>query len=659
MTSLNAALDNMSTLKLGENLNQEYNWTSTDNKISTDNLRKLIVEFNFQLTRTSNHDQLEIKYKTILKHIFVKDPSPEHIEMIAIVYKLINYTRDIINGKGEYTLTYMLISNLYNFSISEVCPSEHKYRILSMCKECIYSFIYIPKDNNSDNNSNNNSNNKTQPYGSWKDMKYFCNYHIKEQRHPIDIEGLSKLNDPLFEYIITLFCTQLRNDIKYKITDRTLVARWIPREKSKKFGWITHVLAVRYYAQYIPPLNNEQITETQRTRAKRKCLTHFRQLVAKLNKDLNTPQINQCNKTWKEIDFDKHVTSITLRKQSKAFLNTNKSYSNHPSRYNRPSRPDPLHPNEQDEDRVECRENYRKYMSNIKSGKSVAKGKRVSITDFVSSAIRYSDSIKTETFSGYETPEDVLEKEMINAQWNNNTLQNSQLENIIPMVDTSLSMTADNCLPLHAAIGLGIRIAEKSKFGKRVLTFSNAPKWVNLDDCTNFVDMVQKVRTAPWGANTNFRAALDLILDAAIQNNIAPSEMEKMVLIILSDMQIDYGKTPSDNEPMFEMMKEKYRLAGLKTHYQQPYKLPHIIFWNLRNTNCMGFPCISSTQNTSMMSGINPVLLNNFANKGINELKSITPWHTLLQELSNTRYQHLDNTIKILFTLPTIQTPTP
>jgi len=73
----------------------------------------------------------------------------------------------------------------------------------------------------------------------------------------------------------------------------------------------------------------------------------------------------------------------------------------------------------------------------------------------------------------------------------------------------------------------------------------------------------------------------------------------------------------------------------------------------------MGFPCISSTQNTSMMSGINPVLLNNFANKGINELKSITPWHTLLQELSNPRYQHLDNTIKNLFTLPTIQIPTP
>ena len=58
--------------------------------------------------------------------------------------------------------------------------------------------------------------------------------------------------------------------------------------------------------------------------AQRKCLTHFRQLVAKINKELNTPQINQCNGTWRDINFDKNVTSITLRKQGKAFQGINK-----------------------------------------------------------------------------------------------------------------------------------------------------------------------------------------------------------------------------------------------------------------------------------------------------------------------------------------------
>ena len=56
--------------------------------------------------------------------------------------------------------------------------------------------------------------------------------------------------------------------------------------------------------------------------------------------------------------------------------------------------------------------------------------------------------------------------------------------------------------------------------------------------------------------------------------------MKKMVLIILSDMQIDCGAAKTDNNVMFEMMKEKYRSAGMNTVYKQPYTLPHIIFWN-------------------------------------------------------------------------------
>ena len=42
------------------------------------------------------------------------------IEHIKIIYKLIGYTRDIIAGKGEYNLTYMLISGLYKFSQSKI-----------------------------------------------------------------------------------------------------------------------------------------------------------------------------------------------------------------------------------------------------------------------------------------------------------------------------------------------------------------------------------------------------------------------------------------------------------------------------------------------------------------------------------------------------------
>ena len=50
------------------------------------------------------------------------------------------------------------------------------------------------------------------------------------------------------------------------------------------------------------------------------------------------------------------------------------------------------------------------------------------------------------------------------------------------------------------------------------------------------------------------------------------------------------------------------------------------------------------------MSGNNPVMLNNFCEKGITSLKDITPWKTLQQELSNPRYNHLGNIVNNIWT---------
>ena len=604
MSEFYTALDKMTNIKLGENANQEYCWSNEINE--------LIVQFYFQLTRTSEIKVLEDKYQELLHKIF-KIVGETSIEYIKIIYKLIGYTRDVIAGKGEYNLTYMLISGLYKFSQSKHCSEKNKLKIQNMATGAIESLIRTEINEH--------------PYGSWKDMKYFCNYHIpKEHRHDYK---LNELNDPLFNKVIDLICGQLRCDENAPV--KTLVARWIPREKSDKFGWITPILATRYYSEWY-----KASTNVQKAAARRKCLTHFRQLVSKINKNLNTPQINQCNGTWGNINFDKNVTSITLRKQSKAFLGVDKKGNARANSIN-------------NEDRMECNKNYKEYIGNCKSGKSIAKGKRVSIIDFIR------DSLKINPENNQMT--DSLEKDIINSQWLDNAKQNLVLKDCIAMVDTSASMESENNTPLYSAIGLGIRIAEKSKLGKRILTFSSSPMWVNLDDCLDFVSMVHKVRQAPWGANTNFRAALDLILDTAISKNISPRDMKEMVLIILSDMQIDcadYNNKMSDNLPMFQMMKQKYHDAGLKTIYNEPYKLPHIVFWNLRSTD--GFPSLSTEQNTSMMSGNNPVLLNTFCNKGMDALKEITPWNNLLDQLSNKRFDYLEKIVDNLWNMDYYET---
>ena len=612
MSTLCAALDNEITkLKISENKNLEYTWSH--------DIEDLLVQFNFQLVRTTNTEALKDKYQNILKKILNGSNESNQLEYIKIIYKLIGYTRDIISGKGEYNLTYMLIDELYNFSQSKDCLEKDKYRIQAMATSAIESLVRINIDEH--------------PYGSWKDMKYLCNYIIKKEDRFDYI--LNQKKNPLFEKVINLLCAQIKSD-EYS-PKKSLAARWIPREKSSKFGWITPILAMRYYDSWmiINNLKNILLTpeQPQYKLARRKCLTHFRQLVAKINKELNTPQINQCNSSWKDIDFDKHVTSITMRKQSKAFQRL---------KPNRTKREFLI----SNEDREKCAENYRNYIYECKCGTKKAKGKRVSIIDFVNAALKITDLTKEEN---------QLEKDSINTQWNNNRTQNRELEDCIAMVDTSASMEQENNNPLYSAIGLGIRIAEKSKFGKRVMTFSATPEWINLDDCEDFVSMVHKVKTANWGMNTNFRKALESILNVAIANNINPKDMRQITLIILSDMQIDcaerdnYMETntrtnTNNNEVMFEMMKQKYADAGLRTSYNKPYELPHIIFWNLRQTS--GFPSLSTTENTSMMSGNNPVLLNQFSNQGIDVLKEITPWKMLSNQLSNNRYNYLENIVK-------------
>jgi len=606
MSALSLALDKqLQDIQLGENMNPEYCWSNK--------MEELIIQFYFQLTRTSDIKNLEDKYTILLTKIF--NTGDIKIDYIKIIYKLIGHTRDIISGKGEYNLTYMLISNLYKFSQTTNCPEKYKLKIQTMATSSIESLIRTEINEH--------------PYGSWKDMKYFCNYHISEE-YRFEYK-LKELNDPLFNKVIDLIIGQLQCDEHAPV--KTLVARWIPREKSDKFGWITQILATRYYSEWTQNTNpNHSLTDNQKTASRRKCLTHFRQLVSKINKTLNTPQINQCNGTWAKIDFDKDVTSITLRKQSNAFDGVYKRKDMRSKVIN-------------NADRLKCRENYHTYVENCKTGKSVAKGKRVSIIDFVKDAINTNTSDVDKIYT--------IDKDVINAQWKDNSTQNNNLERCIPMVDTSASMETDNNVPLYSAIGLGIRIAEKSKFGKRVLTFSSSPSWINLDDCLDFTSMVNKVRQAPWGSNTNFRAALDLILNTAIQNNINPIDMNNTTLIILSDMQIDCAEGHSFNsqqknqETMFKMMKQKYHDAGMRTIYNQPYELPHIVFWNLRATT--GFPSLCTEKNTSMMSGNNPGLLNAFSNKGVAALKEVTPWNSLIEQLSNKRYNYLDKIVDNLW----------
>ena len=129
---------------------------------------------------------------------------------------------------------------------------------------------------------------------------------------------------------------------------------------------------------------------------------------------------------------------------------------------------------------------------------------------------------------------------------------------MIAMVDTSCSMETYNCQPLYNAIGLGIRIAELSKLGKRVLTFSHNPEWINLDNEKTFCDMVNKVKKASWSGNTDIYKAFKLILDVIENRNINISISIKNTCtdftILLDRIKMNKVCTKVDNVKKFTVV---------------------------------------------------------------------------------------------------------
>ena len=94
------------------------------------------------------------------------------------------------------------------------------------------------------------------------------------------------------------------------------------------------------------------------------------------------------------------------------------------------------------------------------------------------------------------------------------------------MIDVSESIDS---VYKHAAVALGIRVAEKSKLGKRILTFSGKPKWNNLESCNDFVSMVDNVYQDIHGMNKNFYEALNFILDAIIDSKLSQNNNKKFI----------------------------------------------------------------------------------------------------------------------------------
>lgn len=200
---------------------------------------------------------------------------------------------------------------------------------------------------------------------------------------------------------------------------------------------------------------------------------------------------------------------------------------------------------------------------------------------------------------------------------------------ILPLVDVSGSMTSRvgtnaNLSHLDVAVSLGLYLADKNKgkFKDTFLTFSGKPQLVHLKG--NVVQKVKQMSTSAWEMNTNLHAAIQKVLDVAVQGNVPAEEMPQM-LLILSDMQFDACVRYDDSA--MQMIARKYSEAG--------YTMPAIVFWNLNARD--NAPAKHNEQGVALVSGFSPAIVKSVLSA---DLSQFTPEGIMMKTIMSERYDY-------------------
>lgn len=635
LTNMVNRLDKSLNLQPGENGFTEYS-------ISQNDLRERLVQLTFQsvrtglVTRYSMSQEFAKWVHDILFSLWSAKSEAEAnnaSELLDLGFRSVLHLRDVMEGKGECRLAYSMLIGWHKgcqqFATESNSPTANVMDTFATASTQLMARLFMEP---------NSTQQLGHQYGSYKDFKYLCHEFVLhkmcsdgcpeqvncdyesskrlrngrkrrgEKTFRFSNEDIKWLKDhPVISNLAVLFGSQIQRDIQ-QLEDSSsaqktisLAARWAPRHSSGLFGPLASLLE----PTVVPESAMWHLSSGKSNKnnvyqlVQKKIATTYRKRLSALNRYLETVQVKQCQHNWKEIDFDKHLTSITLSKQKSAFQKKT------------------------DEDRRQCAENFQAFQERVKSGESTAKGRHVQIKDFVKEALRLGNQ-------GVEQGD--ADSDLLDAQWNNKGENIKGLGNLIAMVDTSGSMECPDEYPLHTALGLGIRIAEKSLIGRRIMTFSSRPEWFNLPS-HSFTLNVNKLRRANWGVDTNFESALIMILKAAEEANLTADDVNALTLVILSDMQMN--EAGRYDEALYEYIKYLFNETGTRVS-GTPWNVPRIVFWNLRKTK--GFPSKSDDERSVMISGGSDALLNDLCEEGLDSLEQLNPWTQLCQMLQKPRY---------------------
>lgn len=330
----------------------------------------------------------------------------------------------------------------------------------------------------------------------------------------------------------------------------------------------------------------------------------YRQTLSKLRKYIDVTEVKMSANEWDKIDYS-HVPARAAMNYSDAFLR-------------------------------HSRGNYIDYLQHLFAGRAK-----------VNAASLFPVDIIHRVRENMHNPSE-KDRILLDAMWNAlpNYLDGKE-ETGICVVDTSSSMYE---LPLEVALSLGIYNADKchGPFKNHFITFSRRPDLVELKGN----DIIEKVYNIKEICdNTNIEAVFDLILNVAIENKMKQEDLPSK-LYIISDMQFDYATTYYDwydrryvkNRPFMQIMREKFENAG--------YKMPALIYWNVRASKCGMFHDTVDGEDVAMVSGYSASLFKSIIegttfeesvdSNGDTVIKEkIDPMTVMLNTLNSERYSRV------------------
>lgn len=154
------------------------------------------------------------------------------------------------------------------------------------------------------------------------------------------------------------------------------------------------------------------------------------------------------------------------------------------------------------------------------------------------------------------------------------------------------------------------------------------------------ITQVKDLQRMDWGMNTDLNAVFTLILQRALASNIPPQQMIG-TLFVFSDMQFDeatrgelghgYGHAGQTVQT-----DTNFKVAQVEFE-EQGYKLPRIVFWNLRDDADAAVPVTHTEEGTALVSGFSGQLLKLFM-AGANELDKFNPFTIMQEAISAEKY---------------------